>query len=270
MKYLLLIVKGFLIGIGKIIPGVSGAVLAISLGVYEQLLNIIAHPLKINFKDIKFLFFLLIGAGTGILLFCNIIKMCLHNYYLPTIFAFTGLIFGGLPEIFLHINNKSHKISNYFIFLFSLLFIQVISNISGSYDESSNHYFIMGVIESLTTIIPGISGTAIFMALGWYDSLLKTINDILTFSAGINVYLLFLAGFIISTILISKIISYLFKMHKEKTYYCILGFMSGSIFSMIKNVFNYSFNFGTLVFCIILFFIGYFFTLKINDFFSKF
>ena len=35
------IFKGFIIGIGKIIPGVSGSMLAILLGVYERALAII-------------------------------------------------------------------------------------------------------------------------------------------------------------------------------------------------------------------------------------
>ena len=44
MKYLSLILKGFIIGIAKIIPGVSGAVIAISFGIYEKLINIISRP----------------------------------------------------------------------------------------------------------------------------------------------------------------------------------------------------------------------------------
>ena len=54
MKYLSLILKGFIIGIAKIIPGVSGAVIAISFGIYEKLINIISRPLHIKFNDLKF------------------------------------------------------------------------------------------------------------------------------------------------------------------------------------------------------------------------
>ena len=53
MPYLILFLKGFIIGIGKIIPGVSGSVLAVSMGVYEKSLDYLA-----NFRKMlkKFLF----------------------------------------------------------------------------------------------------------------------------------------------------------------------------------------------------------------------
>ena len=196
MKSLLLLIKGFLIGIAKIVPGVSGAVLSISFGVYERILNIIARPLKMKFEDIKFLMILFIGAALGIVLFCKIIKWCLLYYHLPTVFLFIGLIIGGMPEILSQLKKEDRKISDFFVLLVSLALVIFISTINGDYDESSNHYFLMGAIESFTTIVPGISGTAIFMALGWYNSLLETINSILTFSAGFDICVYFISGFI--------------------------------------------------------------------------
>ena len=35
-EFIILVLKGILIGIGKIIPGVSGAMIAITLGIYEK------------------------------------------------------------------------------------------------------------------------------------------------------------------------------------------------------------------------------------------
>ena len=71
MKYLILMCKGFIIGIAKIIPGVSGAIIAISFGVYERLVSIMSKPLQIKLKDLKFLFFLLLGAALGIGFLCG-------------------------------------------------------------------------------------------------------------------------------------------------------------------------------------------------------
>ena len=44
----MLIIKGLIIGIGKIIPGVSGSMLAISLGEYENMLSAVNN----YFKDV--------------------------------------------------------------------------------------------------------------------------------------------------------------------------------------------------------------------------
>ena len=106
MKYLSLILKGFIIGIAKIIPGVSGAVIAISFGIYEKFINIISRPLHIKFNDLKFLSFLFIGAALGIGIFCKIVKFCIDNCYLPTMLLFLGLIIGGTPNILNEIKNK--------------------------------------------------------------------------------------------------------------------------------------------------------------------
>ena len=57
MKYIMLLCKGLIIGIAKIIPGVSGAIIAMSFGVYERLVSIMSKPTKIRVNDLKFLFF---------------------------------------------------------------------------------------------------------------------------------------------------------------------------------------------------------------------
>lgn len=270
MNYLLLMLKGFIIGIAKIIPGVSGAVLSISLGIYEKILYIIGHPLKLKLNDIKFLFFLLGGAGLGILLFCNSVKWFLSNYYLPTILLFSGLIIGGMPEITSEIKKKDYSFFNFFIFIISFTLILILTNLSNNGGSSSNHYFLMGVIESLTTIIPGISGTAIFMALGWYKNLLNLFNDLLTFNASLTVSLNFILGFTISTIIIAKVLNFAFKKFKITAYFCVMGFMIGSLWTMVVKVFKYNLNAIQIIFGIILLISGIVSTLKINNFFSKF
>ena len=54
MPYLILFFKGFIIGIGKIIPGVSGSMLAVCMGIYEQALNYLANLEKILKKVLIF------------------------------------------------------------------------------------------------------------------------------------------------------------------------------------------------------------------------
>ena len=270
MNYVLLILKGFIIGIAKIIPGVSGAVLSISLGVYERLLDILGHPLKIKLDDLIFLFFLLVGAFGGILLFSMGIKWCLNNYYLSTMLFFVGLIIGGMPEIISEIEKKDFKLSNIIIFLISFFLIIILTNLNSGDTSSSNHYFLMGTIESLTTIIPGISGTAIFMALGWYENLLDVINGVLTFSASFYISFNFILGFIISTVLVSKLLNFVFKRYKIRAYICVLGFMCGSLLTMFNSIFKININIFEIIIGILLFLLGIVFTMKINKLFSKF
>lgn len=271
MKYLILMCKGFIIGIAKIIPGVSGAIIAISFGVYERLINILSKPLQIKFNDLKFLSFLLIGAALGVGILCKSVKWCLDTYYLPTMLLFAGLIIGGVPEITHEIKKErfNWKIGLVFCLCFTFLYFSI--NIHGSNSNYSGGivYFLIGVIESLTTIIPGISGTAIFMALGWYDTLLTIFEKMANFSINFMTLFLFISGLIISTIIISKVITWLFNNHKTLAYTGVLGFMCSSLVIMFEDAFSYSFSMYELIIGIGLFILGIFITIKINVFFSK-
>ena len=90
-----LFLMGFLIGIGKIIPGVSGAMIAVSFGIYDKLINAVT-----NFFDDKknnFKYLLLVGSGIllSIVFFSNIIKYLIDSYCLIIMMLFVGLIVGG-------------------------------------------------------------------------------------------------------------------------------------------------------------------------------
>lgn len=263
MNYLILLLKGFIIGVAKIMPGVSGAMLSISFGVYEKILSIIAHPFKIKFSDLKFLFFLLLGSFIGIVLLCDFLKWCLNNYFYYTMCFFIGLIVGGIPDIIKEVRGKITIIDT-FLFIVSFILIFLLVGLDSGNNSSSNHFFFMGAIESLTTIIPGISGTAVFMALGWYDCLLDTIKCLLTFSCSLNISLLFISGFVISTIIISWILSFIFKKYKRYSYICVLGFMLASLGEMISDLSSIN------LLGVILFFTGYYITYFSNNLFSNF
>ena len=96
------ILKGILIGIGKILPGISGSLIAISLGVYYKSIHIIGNIYKINKNDLIFLSNLLIGICISIVLFSKLIINLLNIYYIQTMLLFLGLITGcinGLLKI---------------------------------------------------------------------------------------------------------------------------------------------------------------------------
>ena len=95
----MLFIKGLIIGIGKIIPGVSGSMLAISMGIYQKLINSINNFFKNVKYNFKFLSQIGIGVLVSIILFSNLILSCLEKNYLITMFLFLGLIIGGLDDI---------------------------------------------------------------------------------------------------------------------------------------------------------------------------
>ena len=222
---MLLIIKGFIIGLGKIIPGVSGSLLAIRLNVYEKLIDSV-NNLFLDFKNnALFLFKLCIGIVSAIVIGSNVIMFLLDKYYLLTKIIFLILIISGVPTVLKKANNYFYSVVSFILYISILLIpnINILSN-----------FFIIGFIEAITTIVPGISGTALFMSFGLYDELLSLFSNIYKFQ--INKLLPFSLGLIVGGIIIIKFIDYCFKKYNSKTYSVILGLLIGSIVLMIIKI----------------------------------
>ena len=269
--------KGFIIGVAKIIPGVSGSMLAISLNVYEKLLNIIADIKKIDYLAFKFLLSITAGIIISVIIFSKVIKWCLNILYIPIMFLFIGLILGGIPDIIKEIKiqkTKTNNIKCFSIFIISFVFSYIITNL-GSINLKSNDnitmFFILGLIEAFSSIIPGISGTAIYMSLDVYDDLLNMFANLLNPNY-FHITIFFMSGILVGTYIIAKIITHLLKKKKTYTFISILGFMSSSIILIFKQIYIYIIKNGTnnpvillILINIILLYIGIKITTKINN-----
>lgn len=235
------LLKGIIIGIGKIIPGVSGSVLAITLGVYDKSIEYI-NNFKYNKKEsIKYLLPLGIGIIISIIIFSKIITLLLNKYYQITMLLFIGLIIGGLPEII----KKTHKQDNILVVVsFIIFFLISITNVNSNYILKENFldniiFFISGFLEAIGTIVPGISSSALLMILGTYNIILSSIGNITNISillTNIKIIIPFLLGVFIGIIILIKIINYLLKQHEKKLYSFVLGVLLSSIVLLIIKV----------------------------------
>lgn len=251
------ILKGFFIGIGKIIPGVSGSLIAMSLGVYEKCIDIICNfftEIKYNYK---FVFELFIGFLLAVILFSNIIYYLITNYYFLIMCLFIGLIIGTIPNILA--KNKLKTKKDYIYIFISFLIIVLISFLGKGYINIENNFngyiltILIGFIDAVTMIIPGISGTAIFMVLGVYEFVL------LLFSKLLFPFIIFFGiGLILGIYITSKLINYCFKNFNHQTYLLILGFVFSSLLFLIVDTFSNSFNLLQFIVGLILIIFGYF------------
>jgi len=87
------------LGFGAILPGISSGVFCVAFGIYEKLVDSMLGFFKDIKKNSRFLFPILFGAFVGVLVFSNILKVLFANFYVPTSFAFMGLILGTLPLV---------------------------------------------------------------------------------------------------------------------------------------------------------------------------
>lgn len=236
----MLILKGFLIGIGKIIPGVSGSLLAISLGVYDSAIDSLVNLFKNFKKNTYFLGRLAIGVVIAIVFFSNVISYLLNNHYLYTMSLFIGLILGTVPSI-IKKSKFSSKSFKYLILSFVLIMFINFFKFEDNFNPNQSILdfiiiFILGMIDAFTTVIPGISGTATFMMMGVYDFILWLFAN--PFS---NIFftILFCLGMIFGIILASILMNKLLKKYPNQIYQIILGFTVVAIVILFKDIFSY-------------------------------
>ena len=260
---MLLFLKGFIIGIGKIIPGVSGAMLAINFNIYERALDAITN-FSSNWKEnLKFLLIFISGVLLAIVVCSGIVLYLIENYFFLTMMFFIGLILGGTY-------NFSHEIKynykNIIIIILIVILLSIISfgNFSNNYQLQGNFidnivFFIGGIIEIFSSIVPGISGTAIFMLMGIYNNILTMMSSIFNIPYvidNINIYISYGFGMFISFIINSYLISYLIKRYKNTTYSVILGLCISSIILLLFLTFKYSFSILEFILGIMLLVVG--------------
>lgn len=246
--------KGFIIGIGKIIPGVSGAMLAAIMGVYDKALYYICNFRKNIKESIKYLSPIAAGILLSIILFSKVISICLDKYYEITMFFFIGLVIGGLPFIIDKINKKDYSIT---IISFSIFFFLSIFNINNNYTPQNNFidiiiYILSGLLEAIGTIVPGVSSAALLMIMGTYDQIVYSIGNI----TNIKLIITFSISTIIFILLLMKIVEYLFRKYNNKMYSFVLGVLSSSIILLIIQVFKNKVSIITLSISLIFMVLG--------------
>ena len=267
-----LIFKGMIIGLAKIVPGVSGSMLAVSLGIYALAIEAISHPFR-NFKyNICFLGNVGIGVLFSITLCSNIVSFFLSKYFFITLLLCIGFILGTFPALFKEVQIETGK--DYFfvafiaMLIFGLLCFRNPTLFIYKNTFANNLYvLLLGFIDAATMVIPGISGTAIFLLLGTYSFVLELFSSLSSFSnllSNIIPILFFSLGLLMGVIFVSKIMNYALHYKKKSTYLCILGFALSSILLLCIDLLPRFSSLAELLLGSILFIIGYKVSVRLN------
>lgn len=243
MKYLELVLKGILIGFGKIIPGVSGSLIAMSLGIYEEAIERITYFFKDIQKNVVYFVCLGMGVMVSILFGSKIVLFLLNWCYSPTIFLFSGLVMGSIPTIRNKIDSKNFT---YFLtIVLTILLLNLGMHLKGNSVFVYQNNFIgnmqvslIGFLEALTMIVPGISGTSLFISLGYYEFVMYLFSQIFTILKNApQIPFFFTIFFILGVYLVSALTHYLFQHHEKMTYTMILAFSYSALFFMLQDAY---------------------------------
>lgn len=230
--------KGLVMGIGAIAPGVSGGVIAVIFGLYEKLNEVIAHFFKDIKHNILFLLPIVLGAGVGVFSFSGIINYLFKNHNVEVRFLFIGLMVGTFPMLVNQANKQGFKIryvSTFILALASTILFSIIENGSINMTHSGEptllHLIIYGSILGFGTIIPGISASFVLMYIGAYEVVLEAVSTI-----DLGLLIPIGVGSVLSIALFAKLIVFLFDKSYGYTYYAVLGFVVGSIIPVFPGL----------------------------------
>lgn len=223
-----LFLLGIIIGIASITPGLSGGVIAVSLGLYTVAIDAIVNIRRQFKKSLTFLFPLCLGAGIGIISFGIVMKPLLEHYEVAVIYLFMGLVLGSLPSFFKEAASGGFRII-YIVpmliaFCVGMLLSGTINSAKPEGEMSMLTLLISGGIFSVGMIIPGISSSFLLLQMGVYDKLI-------TAFLGFNIGVIFWVGigFVIVSLLTIKLVHIALNKFHGQTYFAAFGFLVSSM-----------------------------------------
>ena len=265
-----LFLKGIIIGVANIMPGVSGGTLAVIMGVYDKLTEAIGNFLTVPFKKkmeyAKFLLQICSGMLIGIILSAKIIEFCFTNYPRSTAAFFSLLILPSIPFIVKGENKKDRGNIVAFIIGAVITAIFVFLDYQFGNDADANtliqvitfsyciKLFFCGALAAGAMIIPGISGSLLLLMLGEYYNILGFINKFFSRIVHIASYsslseiieslyiiplTVFSLGMLIGLVLISKLINILLSSkYRASTLFFIAGIIVVSVLQVWINIYK--------------------------------
>lgn len=238
---------GFLIGLAVIIPGFSGAQIAIMFSLYDKLMDAMSNLFKK--RSIIFLIPIVLGAILGFILGLFSVRFLLKISTFAVVAFFAGLMIGGFQSITNEVKGayfKKKYIINLIIGLIIPLGLSITAihanwNLSSLLNDIPWYMYlfciVIGVLVALTQLIPGLSATALLMSFGLYNALMDSIS-ITKWQENpqlLLVYASLVLGALLGIILISKIINKMLNEHKIGFYYIIIGLCLSSFMAMFYN-----------------------------------
>ncbi|PNY23005.1 hypothetical protein ASN88_00006 [Streptococcus parauberis] len=231
------LVKGMIIALGFILPGVSGGVLAAILGIYERLINFLAH-IRDNFMQ-NLLYFLPVGIGgiIGIALFSFPVEFLLKHFQVPVLWGFAGAIVGTIPSLLSESTKKSKRDTVdiiWFIgtFVISGLLLYFLDDIVGTLPVNFITFMLAGILIALGVLVPGLSPSNLLLILGIYSPMLRGFKSLDL----LGTFFPIAVGGVIAMVTFSKAMDYALQNYHSRVYHFIIGIvLSSTLLILIPN-----------------------------------
>lgn len=240
------ILKGMVIGIANIIPGVSGGTMMVSMNIYDKLIHCITHLFSEFKKSVGFLLSIAVGMGIAIIASSFFLEELFAKVPIQTNMGFIGLILGGLPAIGKNVKGNKVKVGH---IVAGLIFFGVVVGLAALGETEGNaadmtlnllnvvKLFVVGLVAAGTMVVPGVSGSMMLMLMGYYQPILSTITDFISalveldmdgILQGFGVLVPAGIGVVVGIFLIAKLIEMIFSKFPLYAYWAIIGLIIAS------------------------------------------
>ena len=221
-RLLLWLLQGALIGLGSVLPGISGGVLSVVFGIYKPLMELLANPFGRLKTHVPRLLPYIAGAAIGFMGVANLLAFVLEKYPAPSVCLFVGLIAGMLPSLWREAGGQGRSKGSYYslTMAMALVFALLIWLNTSSIVITPNFiwYLFCGFCLALSVIAPGMSFSTLLMPLGLYTPFVDGIGHLsmeVLIPAGI--------GGLITIICLSRAVNMLFDKYYSLAFHAILG-----------------------------------------------
>ena len=283
MKFIKDILKGMVMGIANIIPGVSGGTMAVSMGIYDVLIHSVTHIFKEFKKSFNALLPIGIGMVVGILGLSRLIEWMFDAVPIQTNLLFIGLIIGGLPAVWNRVKGQTVRVWHIvgaLAFFALVVGLAVLDGTEGSAADltfslmNCVKLFVVGVIAAATMVIPGVSGSMMLMLMGYYNPILETINgfidDLIALNwdgiwAGVGVLAPCGIGILVGILGIAKLIEILLVKAPYLVFWCIIGLIVASPIAVLFSVELAGIGVISVLVSVLTFVVGFIVAMKLGE-----
>lgn len=220
--FLFKILAGTIIGVGAVLPGVSGGVLCVIFGIYPLVMELLSHPFKDLKSNLSLLYPYLIGLVLGFLGIARLLGFLLTRFEAPSVCVFVGLVAGMLPSLFVSVGKGRTRIFSYISMtascLLVLLVLLALRFTSVEIVPGFFWYILCGAAVAISIIVPGMSFSTLLMPLGLYTPLVDGIGRI-DFAVLIPVGI----GAAVTVVAFARLVSHLFDRYYSVAQSAVIG-----------------------------------------------
>lgn len=225
------LVVGVLVGVVSMLPGASGATIAVIFGIYERLISDLANIRDKLLRDLRFIIPVGLGIVIGLFVCAFGLDALMDQWEVPMMFFFAALILAQIPDI-RDLGDDGQPMTAYnwaalvvgFLIMLAFLWIGLTTDGRDSAVDGALVWVLVGIVLVVSKLAPGISGSTVLLAVGLFTPLMDAMTEF-----DMSVLVPVLVGMIIGALAFAKVIDHFLANNRKSTYMVILGLTVGSV-----------------------------------------